>query len=416
MFNRTRYRLALLFSIVFFILLNALGATLYFSTEKRLYSQIDRVLENEMNAFEGILNRQLRRDFPFRPVRLMTMLQWDAEGKLLLQVPRDTDEKLPALLRGAGVEGKIVNVTVDESDYRLLTRQAKSGRLQVAYNLEPERKVLKNLLVVVGIGSLVSILVAVLTGLFLANRALIPIRKAWEQQQQFVSDASHELRTPLSVLHIHLERLFRHPDRTVEQESEKIAIMIDETRRMTKMVGDLLTLARSDSHELKLNETSIELSELVAKAATGFEELSGMRGIWLESRIEGDAMLMGDPDYLHQLLVILLDNALKYTREGSISIRASADGGLVLLKIVDTGIGIAKEDLPHIFDRFYRADKVRGRADGGTGLGLSIAKWIVEAHNGTIRAESVEGEGTTIEVWLPLDRHSRPPSRKSRIR
>ncbi|WP_159883723.1 sensor histidine kinase [Paenibacillus puerhi] len=416
MFNRTRYRLALLFSFVFFVLLNALGATLYFTTEKRLYSQTDRVLENEMRAFEGAVTRQPRRDFLFRPVRLMIFLHWDTEGKLLLQVPRENmDEKLPPLLRDAGVEGKIVDVNADSTYYRLLTRDLPGGRLQIAYNLEPERNVLNDLLVVIAAGSLASLLIAVLAGLFLANRALVPIRKAWEQQQQFVSDASHELRTPLSVLQIHLERLFRHPDRTIEQESEKIAVMIDETRRMSKLVGDLLMLARSQTHELKLNESSIELRELVVKAAKGFEELCEMRQIRLEAQVHDSAILIGDPDYLHQLLVILLDNAWKYTREGSISLQAGTDGSLAVLRIEDTGIGISSEDLPYIFDRFYRADKVRGRSDGGSGLGLSIAKWIVEAHNGVIRAESMEGVGTAIEVRLPLERHARPASGRYRI-
>ncbi|SDC53234.1 His Kinase A (phospho-acceptor) domain-containing protein [Paenibacillus sp. UNCCL117] len=409
MFKQTRYRLALLFSLVFFVLINGLGATLYFSTENRLYSQTDRVLENEMNGLEGWVKRQIRREFPFRPMRLMTVLHWDAEGKLVLQIPRENvDDKLPSLLKEAGVNRAFVNVTVEGAEYRLLTRDLAEGRLQIAYNLEPERNVLNNLLVMIATGSLVSILIALLTGLFLAARALIPIRKAWEQQQQFVSDASHELRTPLSVLQIHLERLFRHPERTIEQESEKIAVMIDETRRMSKMVGDLLTLARSDASGVKLHESAIALPELVARAAGDFAELSRMRGIRLETYADEAVTMVGDSGYLHQLLVILLDNALRYTREGTITIRTAAEGNYVLLRIEDTGIGIGKDDLPRIFDRFYRADKVRGRGDGGTGLGLSIAKWIVEAHHGTIRAESEEGEGTVIEVRLPMERHARP--------
>lgn len=402
MFNKTRNRLVLLFSLVFFLLVNGLGTILYYSTEQRLYAQMDRSIENEMNGFTFFVNRQPGRNFPFRPVQLMTFVHWDSEGNLQFRSPRDgVDEALLEALKRHRVEGAFVNITVQDSEYRVLTKTVGNGTLQIAYNLEPERNVLRNLLFLIGIGSLVSLLIAFMTGLFLASRALVPIQKAWEQQQRFVSDASHELRTPLTVLQIHLERLFRHPERTIEQESAKIAVMIDETKRMSKLVGDLLTLARSDSNQLQLHVSKVALSDMIAKVADEFEDLCQLKGIHLRTYTPGSLSIMGDSDYLHQLLVILLDNALKYTNEGTIGIRAKEDGNYVILEISDTGIGIKKEDLPNVFDRFYRADKVRGRSDGGVGLGLSIAKWIVEAHHGSIRAESSEEQGTVIQMRFP---------------
>ncbi|WP_141334785.1 cell wall metabolism sensor histidine kinase WalK [Paenibacillus sp. tmac-D7] len=416
MFNKTRYRLVLLFSLVFFLLFNGLGAVLYYSTEKRLYAQTDRAMKNEMNGFTFISNRQPGRNFPFRPPQLMTFVQWDAHGNVQFQAPRDgVEEPLLETLKQAGVEGAFVNITVQDSEYRVLTKTVPNGRLQIAYNLEPERNVLHNLLFLIGTGSLVSLLIAVMTGLFLASRALVPIQKAWEQQQQFVSDASHELRTPLSVLQLHLERLFRHPERTVEQESAKIAVMIDETKRMSKMVGDLLTLARSDSHQFQLQYTKVELAGMIVKVANEFEDLCRLKGIRLRTYTPEALSMTGDPDYLHQLLVIVLDNALKYTHKGSISLRTETDGSYVTIEIADTGIGIKKEDLPHVFDRFYRADKARRRSDGGVGLGLSIAKWIVEAHHGSIRAESNEGQGTVIQMRFPCEWNPKLLKKRRRI-
>ncbi|WP_281887415.1 cell wall metabolism sensor histidine kinase WalK [Paenibacillus sp. YYML68] len=404
MLNRTRYRLVALFSLVFFVIINGLGAILYYSTEQRLYAQTDRTIERELHGFTFMMNRQpTRREFMPRPTSLMTYLHWDNEGKLAFQAPRDgVDEKLAEALRGAGVVEQFVNVKVDDAAYRVLTRSTPSGTLQVAYDLQPERNVLDNLMFIFATGSLASIVLAVLTGLFLANRAFIPIQKAWDQQQQFVSDASHELRTPLSVLQLNLERLFRHPDRTIVEESEKIAIMIDETRRMSRMVGDLLTLARSDANRTQLSLSKVQLPSILSKACRPFAELAQLKGVRLEQQVQGAITITGDADYLHQLFVIILDNALKFTAEGTIRIEARSEGLHAVVVISDTGIGMKKEELPHIFDRFYRADQARGRGEGGTGLGLAIAKWIAESHGGTIRAESTEGAGTSVELRFPL--------------
>jgi len=172
---------------------------------------------------------------------------------------------------------------------------------------------------------------------------------------------------------------------------------------LSKLVSDLLTLARSDSNELQIMPQKFRLDEIVQKCTQVFTQLAIVKEISLETEIEEPLEMDGDEERLHQLLVILLDNALKYTNEhGKIFVSCKREGQRVVVLVKDTGIGIPKEDIPYLFDRFYRVDKMRSRSTEGTGLGLSIAKWIVDAHHGKIQVSSEEGIGTSFLVTLPM--------------
>jgi two-component system, OmpR family, sensor histidine kinase CiaH len=416
MFRKTRIRLVTLNVIVFVLLLNGLGGALYASMQYRLYAQVDaelkqigkRLLFDPFPFFRAEKRRMLDVD------RRMVFLLWDDRGELIRKEYGDSIDPAELLkFRPDGVADGIETLTVDGQTYRVYTlsidkrvfaegRVWKVKRIQMVVNLEPEEKMLNTLLYVLGIGGVVSIVIAVFAGLFLAKRALIPIQLSWEKQQRFIADASHELRTPLSVILVHLERLFRNPDHTIEQESENIWVSIQETKRLNKLVSDLLTLARSDSNELQIMKQHVRLDELAWKAVQSFQQLAELKEIDVQATIEQPLDMCGDGERLYQLLVILLDNALKYTKEkGTIKVTCRRDNHWVTMVVADTGIGIAKEDLPFIFDRFYRGDKMRSRKMEGTGLGLSIAKWIVDAHGGRIRVESEEGAGSSFTVMLP---------------
>jgi signal transduction histidine kinase len=244
--------------------------------------------------------------------------------------------------------------------------------------------------------------ISILAGLYLANRALVPIRSSWEKQQQFMADASHELRTPLAVLQTHTELLLRHPEHTIEEDSREISTILKEIKRMNKLVNGLLTLSQSDAEQLELQMKPIRLDQLARETAKQFSPLAAMKNISLSVFMPEAATVSGDEERLQQLLMIVLDNSVKYTLPGGrvkVSCTVSSTG--VLLKIQDTGPGIPKEELPLIFERFYRGDKARSRTAGGTGLGLSIAKWIVTHHGGRIEADSVLNKGTTIKMTFP---------------
>jgi signal transduction histidine kinase len=243
----------------------------------------------------------------------------------------------------------------------------------------------------------------VLAGLYLANQALRPIRRSWEQQRRFTADASHELRMPLSIIQANAELMLMHPDRSALENSEQISMVLSEVRRMAKLTDQLLLLARSDSGREELLLGPVQLEALIRHVIQLFAPLAELNGVRLDAELASGVELTGDRDKLQQLLVILLDNSLKHTPAGgSIRVVLTRRGQQAAIVVEDTGEGIAEEDLPHIFERFYRGDRARSRGDGGTGLGLAIARWIAEKHGGTIAAASRPGRGTTMTVRLPV--------------
>lgn len=232
------------------------------------------------------------------------------------------------------------------------------------------------------------------------NVMLTSIEGAYTAQQRFVSDASHELRAPLTAIQANLELLQRHPEMTDADRSEALAEAERESARLTRLVADLLALARADAG-IPLRSSVVDLDAVVLEVFSNARQLA--RGQMLALEPFEPAQIRGDEDRLKQLLLILLDNALKYTpHDGAVTVGLRRVGGEVELIIRDSGVGISEDALPHVFERFYRADPGRGRDPGGTGLGLPIADWIVQQHGGRITIASRLGTGTTVTVRLPL--------------
>lgn len=229
------------------------------------------------------------------------------------------------------------------------------------------------------------------------NQTLERLERLFRTQQRLLADVSHELRTPLTSLRGNLDLMRRMG----EADPDSLAVMADELERMTRLVGDLLLLARADSGGLPLDRKPVELDTVLFEV---YRQVSKPKPpVDVELTAVDQATVMGDPDRLKQLLLNLVDNAIKYTQPGGhISLSLAKKAGWAHVEVTDTGIGIPSENLPHIFDRFYRVDKARTRAQGGSGLGLSIAKWIAQAHGGAIRVTSKVGEGTTFTVTLPV--------------
>ncbi|QGQ95529.1 sensor histidine kinase [Paenibacillus psychroresistens] len=277
--------------------------------------------------------------------------------------------------------------------------------MQFISNMDPEIEMLHSLFIIIIAGVAVGGLLTLLAGFYLAQRALVPIRDSWEKQQQFVADASHELRTPLAVIQANTELLLRHPDHSIEQESGYISTILKESKRINKLITSLLTFARSDSNQMEIQAKPISIDLLINECVQQFAPLMNIKQIDIKLILEEEMIMHADEERIHQLLVILMDNALKYTPEnGVISISANKTAHSVNLSIEDTGVGIPESDLPFIFERFFRGDKVRSRSDGSMGLGLSIAHWIVDRHGGKIRAESKLGKGTRMLIHFPLRR------------
>ncbi|TCP53687.1 signal transduction histidine kinase [Tumebacillus sp. BK434] len=419
MFAQIRNKLVFLNALVFFVILIAGSTMLYLYMEERLLDQVDAAMVDQsqrmFNGDQGPMFRPVGRQLD----RQAVLLAWTTEGKLIntnpsqeemeeadvLEFQKIAPHDLPQTYRFGAHSYRVLTIgtpgnTLIELKGNLF--KVSLAKVQLVRNIDSEQAILNRLLTVLSAGTLFGGIVTILAGLFLAGRALVPIRISWEKQQQFVADASHELRTPLAVIQSQTELLFRHPERTIQEESEKIAGVYKEARRMNKLVSDLLTLARSDSNQLEIERKLLPLDALLAEISWQFAQMAELREIKLTTKLQPGIRIEADEARLRQLLVILLDNALKYTGTGGkvhVACNRSAHGAEIVVE--DNGAGIAREDLPFVFDRFYRGDKVRTSSDGGTGLGLSIAKWIVEAHHGKIRVDSTPGEGTAFTVSLP---------------
>jgi heavy metal sensor kinase len=234
------------------------------------------------------------------------------------------------------------------------------------------------------------------------NSMLDRIEVAVRRIRQFTADASHELRAPLTLIQTAAEYSVRR-ERGHAELVEAMEKVLRESKRTSQLIDNLLLLARADSDEEVLKPGPVPLNSLLREAVDRARQLAISKNIQIGTDIDGTPFdVRGESALLQRLLFILIDNAVKYTPEnGTVNVSLRSTEDYALIGVADTGMGIAAEDLPHVFDRFWRADKVRSRNVGGTGLGLSIAKWIVEKGGGTLRVESVVGQGSKFEVRLP---------------
>jgi len=220
--------------------------------------------------------------------------------------------------------------------------------------------------------------------------------------KQFIADAGHELGTPISIIQANAEAI----DEELEDKgipAGRLNVITRSTERMANLVDDLMVLARTTSPRLLSATTQIQLHEIVAGTVQEFAQLFKEKGIDLKSAEIQDCSMYANPEGMKKLVSNLLSNALRYTDSGgNVTVSVSHDGHHAHLVVADTGIGIPQDQIPHIFDRFYRVDKSRSRAAGGSGLGLAIVKAIVLAHHGKIEVDSKVAEGTRVSVVLPL--------------
>lgn len=229
------------------------------------------------------------------------------------------------------------------------------------------------------------------------NQTLERLERLFTTQHRLLADVSHELRTPLTTVRGNIDLMRRMG--MVDPDS-MVAIQ-DEIERMTRLVGDLLLLARADSGGLPLHWQTVELDDMLFEVYRQVSLLD--RGVEVVLTAVDQVRVNGDPDRLKQLILNLVDNAIKYTpRGGKVRLSLSKANGWSTIEIADNGIGIPEDDLPHIFERFYRVDKARSRGQGGSGLGLSIAKWIADAHGAVLQVQSEMNVGTTFTIKLPV--------------
>lgn len=286
------------------------------------------------------------------------------------------------------------------------------GWIIVEGSLDSVEQQVQRLLLQLVLGSAALLLLSIGGGWLLAGQAIRPIRIALEQQRHFIDDAAHQIGTPLTIIQARAELALQ-----TDMEDEKTVILtsgrhvlrnsllevIDETQRLQRLASELLTLARLDRGQLDIKQELLGLNEVLDEVYQQIRPLAITRG--LEVRLEQPPEIVtvrGDFERLCELILILADNALKYTPQGGkVTLTLSTSGTQAQVQVHDTGTGIAPEDLPHIFERFYRARTGKAANMRGSGLGLAIAERLVQAHHGSLKAESTVGQGTTMTVILP---------------
>lgn len=333
-----------------------------YSPERDLFYYVfdkDSNLIDGEETIQGLGQNIKLTDFNSQSSSVMKEIKWEESAVLLIYYPILVDHQMV----GSVIVGKDIT-----DDKQLI------------------HKIIWILLMLTGLFSLLF----ALAGNLFAGQAMKPILRAYEKQRKFVSDASHELRTPLSIFYSSIDVLSRE-----EQLSpfgrQVLEDVKQESEMMHKLLNDLLFLARNDQDNVELELEEFNLSDLLHSLLNRFKMILPPH-LTLEENIQNEVFMKGDKIRIQQLFYILLDNARRYTKEGSITCSLSLQGEKIVISIKDTGIGISPEDLCHIFDRFYRGDLSRKR--DGTGLGLSIAKVIVDTHGGEIDVKSEVGKGT----------------------
>ncbi len=442
MLNKLRLNLTLLNTVVLVVILTIISIFVYVLMDYNLHSDIDEQLitsshqvENYINFMEDsprgeqdeekknehlrIIHNMIKNNISYMVLDTERSIQANSsyielEEELLLDIRRDvmneaalSERKITDLNRSF----YFTTVTKEGINYRICTTYYPTDMhrnnvrtIQTIKTLRNERDVLNRLGFTLVATIIIGTTLSLIGGYILAGRSLIPIIKSWKRQQEFVADASHELRTPLAVVQTNLEVIKSSPGEKMETVSFWLENAYDETLRMNKIIEDLLFLARVDSGQNIIDKQEMDMSFLLRDVNEKLMPLAAKRQISIFGDIQENLIIQGDANKLRQLMVILIDNAIKYSPSNrTILVKGSRAKNGVVVEVIDQGVGIKREEIPRLFDRFYRSDKVRSREQGGTGLGLSIAKWIVDIHKGRIDIESKLEEGTKVKVFLPIN-------------
>ena len=276
--------------------------------------------------------------------------------------------------------------------------------IQLLINVDGEKDLVNAYFRIISLAVLLGCILSILASYILSKKTLKPLTDNLIKQTEFVQNVSHELRTPLTIIQAKQELLLQEPNAKIIDKSEDIVLTLNETKRLSKLVKELLILSRADSNKLNLQKESVNIDDYLKEIILPYKEIAQMqeKEIILDLNYKVDINI--DASKIYQLMIILLDNAIKYTEaKDKIEIKTYLKDNRCNIEVKDTGIGISDEGLKRIFERFYREDRARNRETGGIGLGLSIANVIVTAHNGTIKASHNEPKGTIFTIKLPTN-------------
>jgi len=454
-----KFRFTIWYLVVLAVLLTALSAGVYFYLSRSLYQSLDDSLElrsNEICSVPPILESIWQGEFQ-EELGEIVMLYFYTGNQLVEVSPPGMSISLSHEFIYRAINGRSSFTTIEAAEgegLRLLAvpihlgipglpLSTQPGALIIGRSTKQIDQALHGLVRTLVIAVPLALAVAAGGGIFLARRALKPVDKiaqtaqeieendlsqrinvntkdelgrlaatlnemigrlerAFQHQKQFTSDASHELRAPLAVIEAE-SSLALQKERPPSDYRQSLETISQEAKQMSSLIEQLLTLARADAGKEQWNFKEVNLGKLINNLSTDVEILCQEKGLSFQLGQPQDLLVKGNEARLRELFMNLLDNAIIYTpSRGTVSVSLRREGQMAVVVIKDTGVGIPAEDIPFIFERFYRVDKSRSRAEGGTGLGLAICRHIAEAHGGKIEVESEVGVGSTFSVWLPL--------------
>lgn len=335
------------------------------------------------------------------------MVKTDSEWKITDAHSRfDMDdtfytEALQKVNKVEDLDRKTGQFTLNGTDWAYVIDPSSTGHMIVFIDVTAQQGILTNLIYTFAVVGLIMLIVIYFLSRYFANRSITPVKEAFEKQKQFIADASHELKTPLAIINTNTDVLLANREDTIENQAKWLHYIKSETERMSGLTNDLLYLTQIDDSRSSMIHAKFNMSDAVETIILTMEAVIFEKNISLDYSIEPQLMVHGNSEQIKQVILILLDNAVKYSRaKGSVNVSLKKQNNDVVLAVSNTGEGIAHEHLDRIFDRFYRTDASRARKHGGHGLGLAIARSIVEQHKGEIYARSVVGEGATFYVRL----------------
>jgi heavy metal sensor kinase len=467
-FKTIKFKLTLWYVVILAIILSSFSLFLYITLADSLYKGLDNKIKTMADVIASSMQRPLgggpniaeidrimSKQLGIRPFgRFIQVL--DESGRVGGRSTNLRNVNLPISVKTLkdAARGKVTFETVKvmgEYPLRVVTLPVKENErmvctVQVGSSLEGVDEALNQLLIILIIAVPAALLLTSVGGLFLANKALKPVDEitqiakkigsgdlsqririrrvndeigrlaatfnemiakldeSFQQIKRFTADASHELKTPLTILKGEVEVALKK-ERESDEYRQILSSNMEEIDRMSRIVENLLTLSRADMGELKMVREEVDLSHVAREVWEDLKRMAQVKEVQLKFVDDSFTKIEGDPLYLRQLILNLVENGIKYTPSGGdveLRVRGGNENKVVTIEVFDTGVGIAQEDLERIFERFFRVDKARSRETGGTGLGLNICRFIVKAHQGQIWVESELGKGSTFTVTLPV--------------
>ena len=399
-FNKTKFSLIKINIAVVFGFLILFSIFIYTYFKGVTYKKIDNQLNNELESISIQLNSESIVYPSIKYPSNMVYIYKDDKIRYYTNQNGYFDGFLPN--RYTDKLNDIFTFKENGYTFRELNVEIGGYQIQIITNIDSQISSLGQLIFVFIIGILISLIITYYLAIYLTKKALVPIETAWNNQAKFIQDASHELRTPISIISSKLERMLKHPNNTIGDEVETIADAMSEIRRSKKMISDLLSLTKEDAI-IKLNISEINIKSFIKDICIDYIDIAKMQDKQFDITFNlKNETILTDKNKLRQLLLIFIDNAFKYTdKNDSISININQKNDISTeIYVIDTGIGIKSEEIPYIFDRFFRSENVRNKDIDGSGIGLSIAKMIAINLEADISV-NCENNKTIFKIIIP---------------